>query len=965
MAKPGFSKDGNLTEIQRASLALRNLVSNIPGDASTTFTFGDFATFKSNLRYNTNQTLDWIPNNYLFRCSMDSPNIVKDTSVITIRNINDVSPDAAKGTKNLTVNPGDICLSSPASNKKDNFIIFANKPDSGFDVGTISLTRGIGNNDGIAADNFPFYTGGSIPAGFKAGPDNLQITNITKGTTVLTDSPSAVFVAGLGTLSYEASTALGGLTGYRKFIPDAKDDDGEQIHQFTSEYTFLEAGQRYIVSGQVFVPEGQTRVSGFTIKNGNDTPAKEILPQAIKPNVGVWNDFEVETNADPYASSKFSFFAVDSSNCPTLLNSNGSEFFAIKGLTIKSVLPIITTGAVHRLQESGDNVKIKTVRNAEGQYQLSISGVSIAGTRHLIGEATSTFGRPIIYTAADSPVINVSRGGAGFWEGTIAITNGQAESIGIFGVGNYPVATGESVTVSGDSAGGAPVTGTHTISNPTGSTDLDSRELYADIISTTKFSLYEDIDLTESVNSIDFDAPVSPNHVDNYAKVDIKGPDGQITADPFTFDNEPIAFLKQNGASYSPESGRWTFGKDLQFTFTKGDLISKIYRKGHNDTPFDTSPTSMYPLIIDTYNVDSEGRTQFTLKRKGTPGRSDTPVKLQLQPIVKFKDSPAGFNTFAFNTPSGINGVISFERQLPVSEKDFLSIVPPTLRESGGAGELVALQVKSTKQRGSYSNPYIHFEPLGLMYNLLTENEPGVGEPIGEPDSVGNYSSSTFPIIEEDADDFFDDTKIQTYRNALDAIDDTIGAAKEIAASRITRESPFENKSGFDIIVDGALIVQDPGKVNSPGSGAEFGFNPFSDCPRGPAVYIKENLNGVDSFNRAFSTFDGPWTGDSTAGNKKIFTHGNSPGHPEYVQALQVNTLEFEDRVLIKNYSNTLISTPPTTTTSQDVNSKNDSPLSGGFQQKMPIVVMETDPDTGEEFEQTYYLLLRGPINTT
>ena len=102
-------------------------------------------------------------------------------------------------------------------------------------------------------------------------------------------------------------------------------------------------------------------------------------------------------------------------------------------------------------------------------------------------------------------------------------------------------------------------------------------------------------------------------------------------------ENEKIAIVKQNSASYDPASGRFTFGTDIDLTFTEGDFISKVNVKGHSDSPFDIAGgstyfdkrngdikygSSFYPLIVSEYNVNSLGQTSFILKRPET----DSPV---------------------------------------------------------------------------------------------------------------------------------------------------------------------------------------------------------------------------------------------------------------------------------------------------------------------------------------------------
>ena len=102
-------------------------------------------------------------------------------------------------------------------------------------------------------------------------------------------------------------------------------------------------------------------------------------------------------------------------------------------------------------------------------------------------------------------------------------------------------------------------------------------------------------------------------------------------------DNEKIAIVKQNLASYSPATGRFTFGTDIDLTFTEGDLISKVNVKGHPNSPFNVADggtyfdkkngdvgygSSFYPLVVSEYDINDLGQASFILKRPET----DSPV---------------------------------------------------------------------------------------------------------------------------------------------------------------------------------------------------------------------------------------------------------------------------------------------------------------------------------------------------
>ena len=96
------------------------------------------------------------------------------------------------------------------------------------------------------------------------------------------------------------------------------------------------------------------------------------------------------------------------------------------------------------------------------------------------------------------------------------------------------------------------------------------------------------------------------------------------------------------------------------------------------------------------------------------------------------------------------------------------------------------------------------------------------------------------------------------------------------------------------MVIDGSLQIQDPGKANDV---ANISTNSFNNCPRAPAVYIKEeDINNPGSFThtRAFSTFDGPWTADSDAGKKHIRTFETTDqDNANFVSVLNIGDLEF------------------------------------------------------------------------
>mgnify|MGYP003141953779 CR=1 FL=1 len=396
-------------------------------------------------------------------------------------------------------------------------------------------------------------------------------------------------------------------------------------------------------------------------------------------------------------------------------------------------------------------------------------------------------------------------------------------------------------------------------------------------------------------------------------------------------ENEQVVIVKKNYAAYSPTFGRYTFGKDIEFAFTDGDIISSIRQKGY-DTPYDTSPESMYPLKVTNYKLLADGRIQFELIR--SVNDIDSPISINYNKFSKRRtpNSPRrNYLDLSFQTPS----IIQLTRQLPVSQADFLSNIPSLMREQGGPQYSIVVQNALNPGIGSYSDPYTHFESIPSMYNL--DGEFGGGTGLSESSA---YASS-----------------VETYSNALSEINDKIEFARNVALTRFTTDSPFNNTSGSEITIDGILKVQDPALVNSPGTGTTVGYDSFNNCPFGPAVYIKEGAE----YNRAFSTFDGPWTAVTTSGNHAIRTPSTADqSNAEFTKDLTIGKLVFDDRVKISGYSNSLINNPDTSFVRANVNLEIDSPRSIGFRYKMPVIIQETDPTTGEIEDVTYFLLL-GP----
>ena len=436
------------------------------------------------------------------------------------------------------------------------------------------------------------------------------------------------------------------------------------------------------------------------------------------------------------------------------------------------------------------------------------------------------------------------------------------------------------------------------------------------------------------------------------------GEDGPI---PYINAGDPVFIKKKNNANYSPGTGRFTFAKGLEFQYSNGDLISGIYIKGF-ESPFNISPRSdtpsIYPLKVSDYRrvVNEQGVSQFSFILRLQNG---SPLLLKNSPSIAnatriFKDKSPYL--LRFDSPD----ILRFERKLPVNANDFFGNAPPLFRASSGPQTFVELDDENTGDAGIDRQGYSKiagFEDLDKMYNI---GQNAIGTGIG---------------YENEASAFTDQTVV-TYNSAINTFISSFVNAQDIAnTSIISARKNFYNNTEFGIKVDGSLIIQDPKIVNSPRMYTAPGKgNLFSYSRLAPAVYIQESNLGSPAgspsdlddcpflYRRAFSTFDGPWSsvdGSSNATPKgaEIFTQGNSPAHPEYVKALSVNGLEFEDDIQIEKYGNQGF------VTLQKENNANASRFSGtGFEYKMPITIAETDPITGEIEDATYFLLLRSAI---
>jgi hypothetical protein len=308
-----------------------------------------------------------------------------------------------------------------------------------------------------------------------------------------------------------------------------------------------------------------------------------------------------------------------------------------------------------------------------------------------------------------------------------------------------------------------------------------------------------------------------------------------------------------------------------------------------------------------------------------------------------------------FNSPN----IIQFTRQVPVSQSDFRGLVPPIFRAQGGPGALIELGDSQVGGSGNVKSIYTHFEPLGEMYNIA-----GTSDRV--TNTVTNWSSRLIG---------------HTFSEVLSKISNNVNFSEEVGRSRIVTNQDNTNTTRNELIIDGALQIQDPGKANGVDDLAD---NIFVNSPRAPAVYIKEESltnPGQFTFTRAFSTFDGPWTADTSAGNKHIRTSTTTDQDAaDFVSTINIGKLEFIDRIVLKDYASKNIVTvpgvldrggsgpgqfqaPKISGPAGAMDSSLNSPRSTGFTHKMPIVVKEKDESTGEVNDVVYFLLLQGPLS--
>jgi len=385
-------------------------------------------------------------------------------------------------------------------------------------------------------------------------------------------------------------------------------------------------------------------------------------------------------------------------------------------------------------------------------------------------------------------------------------------------------------------------------------------------------------------------------------------------ADP----NRTIKIQKQNNASYSPVTGKFTFGKDINFVFTNGDQITSVDIKNFSPvTPIDSPKdgVSIYPLVIFDSQYDTDNK-QHSFRLKRSTAVSDTPILFNSRELTS--DSPDSPAKLTFDPRS----IINFTRTNPVSQANLLSIVPPVLK----FGEIEDLDEIEANKTGTFGD-------ITILFNGMDTNATI---------SYGYQSSNASDDSEEPSSSDY-----TRFKQRLDDINNDIDLSRTIIATKLDKRKNYVNSTSNEFIVNGPIVIQDPDVLNSP-----KGVLGFLNSPAGlvPAPYIKES----DTFTRAFSTFDGPWTTvlDTKNSPRSGLIAKGAPGDDDYVQDLVVNELVFRNSFNIERFSS------PTNILDADDIAVGDSPVTN-FDFKMPIKVEETDPITGEINEVDYFLLLK------
>jgi hypothetical protein len=272
-------------------------------------------------------------------------------------------------------------------------------------------------------------------------------------------------------------------------------------------------------------------------------------------------------------------------------------------------------------------------------------------------------------------------------------------------------------------------------------------------------------------------------------------------ADP----NRTIKIKKQNNASYSPATGKFTFGDDIKFVFTDEDQVTSIDIKNFSPvTPIDSPKdgVSIYPLVVFDSQYDTDSK-QHSFRLKRSTAVSDTPILFKSRELVgNSPDSPA---KLTFDPRS----IINFTRTNPVTQTNLLSIVPPVLKFAA----IEDLDEIESSKDGTFGNINVLFSGMDADATI----------------SYGYQSSNRVSDEDPTSDDY------TRFKQRLDDINDDIDLARTIIATKIDKRKNYVNTAVNEFIVNGPIIIQDPDLLNSP-----KGVLGFTNSPAGlvPAPYI-------------------------------------------------------------------------------------------------------------------------------
>jgi hypothetical protein len=195
---------------------------------------------------------------------------------------------------------------------------------------------------------------------------------LTEDVNIFTDSSSQSWANIRSTDSFETSTALGGEVNYRKFTPNS--GTGTSALLGISSFFDVSASSTYTISGQVYVPSGQTTVNAFKIVNGTSgsSPSLSGATNTV-PATDQWVDFSF-TSAIPTATQLYINAAKDQN---AFFSPNGSDFIAFKDITVSAT----DSGAtVHTwYDQAGSNNAVQ--ETAANQPQIASSGALLDGIK--------------------------------------------------------------------------------------------------------------------------------------------------------------------------------------------------------------------------------------------------------------------------------------------------------------------------------------------------------------------------------------------------------------------------------------------------------------------------------------------------------------------------------------------------------------------------------------------------------